>query len=143
MANRNSEAHGTSDGLQAGGDYSADCRARRGHGTTYLLRPETRPSASSRYLQYGVLGQIHSTKFHNKWIVNRKGHEEELLTAPEISTLTDYASSYENVAKLQPFPLDMGTLIGLVIAIAIPMLPTVLAEIPFITVLKGLLAAVK
>jgi hypothetical protein len=94
-------------------------------------------------LQYGILGQLHSTSFHNKWILNRKGHEEELLTAPEISTLTDYASSYENVAKLQPFPLDMGTLIGLVLAIAIPMLPTVLAEIPFMTVLKGLLAAVK
>jgi hypothetical protein len=81
-------------------------------------------------LQYGILGQIHSTNFHNKWILNRKGHEEELLTAPEISTLTDYASSYENVAKLQPFPLDKGTLIGLVIAVAIPML-------------KGLLAAVR
>ena len=26
--------------------------------------------------------------------------------APEISTLIDYASSYENVEKLQPFPLD-------------------------------------
>jgi hypothetical protein len=94
-------------------------------------------------LQYGILGQLHSTSFHNKWILNRKGHEEELLTAPEISTLTDYASSYENVAKLQPFPLDKGALIGLVLAVAIPMLPTVLAEIPFITVLKGLLAAVK
>jgi hypothetical protein len=53
-----------------------------------------------------------------------------LLSKPEISTLTDYASSYENVAKLQPFPLDKGTLIGLVIAVAIP-------------VLKGLLAAAK
>ncbi|HMD22060.1 MAG TPA: hypothetical protein VKH40_17175 [Alloacidobacterium sp.] len=94
-------------------------------------------------LQYGILGQLHSVDFHKKWVLHRKGHEEEFLTAPEISTLTDYAASYENVEKLQPFPLDMGALLGLVLAIAIPMLPTVLAEIPFITVLKGLLAAVK
>jgi hypothetical protein len=94
-------------------------------------------------LQYGILGQIHSSDFHKKWILNRKGHDEEFLTAPEISTLTDYATSYENVEKLQPFPFDKGALVGLVLAIAIPMLPVILAEIPFVTLLKGLLAAVK
>ena len=65
------------------------------------------------------------------------------MTAPEISTLTDYGTSYENIEKLQPFPLDRGTLIGVILAIAIPMLPVVLAEVPFITVLKGLMSAVK
>jgi len=65
------------------------------------------------------------------------------LTAPEISTLIDYASSYENVEKLQPFPLDRGTMVALILAIVIPLLPVVLAEIPFVTVVKGLLAAVK
>jgi hypothetical protein len=94
-------------------------------------------------LQYGTLGQLHSVDFHKKWILNRKGHEEEFLTAPEISTLTDYASSYEKVEKLQPFPLDRGAMVGLVLSIALPLLPVVLAEIPFVTVVKGLLAAVK
>jgi len=94
-------------------------------------------------LQYGTLGQLHSVDFHKKWILNRKGHEEEFLTAPEISTLIDYASSYENVEKLQPFPLDRGAMVALGLAIVIPLLPVVLAEIPFVTVVKGLLAAVK
>jgi hypothetical protein len=94
-------------------------------------------------LQYGTLGQIHSVDFHKKWILNRKGHEEEFLTAPEISTLTDYASSYENVEALQPFPFDRGAAVSLILAIAIPLLPVVLAEIPFVTVVKGLLDAVK
>jgi hypothetical protein len=94
-------------------------------------------------LQYGILGQLHSVDFHKKWILNRAGHEEEFLTAPEISTLIDYAGSYENVEKLQPFPLDRGAMIGLVLAIALPLLPVVLAEVPFIAVVKGLLAAVK
>jgi hypothetical protein len=94
-------------------------------------------------LQYGTLGQLHSIDFHKKWILNRKGHEEEFLTAPEISTLTDYASSYENVEKLQPFPLDRGAMVALVLAVALPLLPVVLAEVPFVEVVKGLLAAVK
>jgi hypothetical protein len=94
-------------------------------------------------LQYGTLGQIHSVDFHKKWILNRTGHEEEFLTAPEISTLIDYASSYENVEKLQPFPLDRGAMVLLVLAVALPLLPVVLSEIPFITVVKGLMAAMK
>jgi hypothetical protein len=94
-------------------------------------------------LQYGTLGQIHSVDFHKKWILNRKGHEDEFLTAPEISTLIDYASSYENVENLQPFPFHRGGMVVLVLAIVIPLLPVVLAEIPFVTVVKGLLSAVK
>ncbi len=94
-------------------------------------------------LQYGTLGQLHTTDFHKKWILSRTGHEEEFLAAPEISSLIDYASSYENVEKLQPFPLDRSALVAVVLAVAIPMLPVILAEIPFVTVLKGLLSAVK
>jgi hypothetical protein len=81
-------------------------------------------------LKYGILGQLHSVGFHKKWILDRKGHEEEFLTAPEVSTLTDYASSYENVEKLQPFPLDRGAMVELILAIALPLLPVVLAEVP-------------
>jgi hypothetical protein len=94
-------------------------------------------------LQYGILGQIHSMEFHKKWIEHREGHEEELLAAPEISALIDLSGSFVNVEGLQPFPLDKGAVVGLVLSIAIPMLPVVLAEIPFVEVLKGLLSAVK
>jgi hypothetical protein len=94
-------------------------------------------------LQYGILGQLHSTGFHKKWVLNRTGHEEEFLSAPEISSLIDYASSYENIEKMQPFLLDRGALVAVLVAVAIPMLPVVLTEIPFVTVLKGLLSAAK
>lgn len=93
-------------------------------------------------LQYGTLGQLHSREFHKKWILSRTGHEAAFLAAPEISSLIDYAGSYENVEKLQPFPFDRGALVAVVVAAAIPMLPVVIAEIPFVTVLKGLLSAV-
>ncbi len=114
-----------------------------GVGPLILFVPRLGRLHRSGILQYGTLGQIHSAEFHKKWILNRAGHEEEFLTAPEISTLTDYASSYENVEKLQPFPLDRGAIVGLILAIAVPMIPVVVAEIPFVTVLKGLLSALK
>ena len=94
-------------------------------------------------LDYGTLGQLHSTYFHVKWILNRTGHEEEFLSAPEVSTLTDYGSSYESIGKMQPFPVDKGAFISLALAVALPMLPVVLAEVPLAVVLKGLLEALK
>jgi hypothetical protein len=94
-------------------------------------------------LQYGTLGQLHSMDFHEKWVVNRAGHEEEFLTAPEISTLTDFGASYESIEKMRPFPVGKGVFAALALAVALPMLPVVLAEIPFAAVLKALLEAVK
>lgn len=94
-------------------------------------------------LDYGTLGQLHSMDFHVKWILKRRGHEEEFLTAPEISSLTDYGSSYENIEKMQPFPVDKGAFIALALAVALPMLPVLLAEVPLAVVLKSLLEALK
>jgi hypothetical protein len=93
--------------------------------------------------EYGTLAQLESTAFHDRWILHRAGREEEFPASPEASTLTDYGSSYQNIEHLQPFPYDRGILVVLVLAIAIPMLPMVLAEIPFAEVLKGLLSAVR
>ncbi len=94
-------------------------------------------------LEYGILAQIHSTDFHDKWILHREGREEEFLTAPEISAMTDFGASYENIEKMLPFPLDKGALLGLAVAVLLPMLPAVLAEIPLKEVLKDLMEAVR
>lgn len=94
-------------------------------------------------LQYGILAQMHSRDFHEKWIVHRQGHEEEFLTAPESSALADFGNAYENIEKMMPFPLDKGALLGLAAAVGLPMLPAVLAEIPLSEVLKDLLEAVR
>ena len=93
--------------------------------------------------EYGALGQLESMQFHQKWILHRAGREEEFPATPEASTLTDYGSSYQNIEHLQPFPFDQGAFVALILAIAIPLLPVVLAEVPFVTVLKALLEAVK
>ena len=94
-------------------------------------------------LEYAILGQIQSSEFHQKWIAQRAGHEAELLGAPEISTLCDYGEAYERIENMKPFPIDKGALIGLVLSMLIPALPTVVAEIPMVVILKQLLGALR
>jgi hypothetical protein len=97
----------------------------------------------SGIIQYGALAQIHSTDFHEKWILHRAGHEEEFLAAPEASTLTDYGASYEHIEAMQPFPFDKGAFVSLALAVVVPMIPAVLAQIPLAEVLKGLMEAAR
>jgi hypothetical protein len=94
-------------------------------------------------LEYGVLGQIQSRDFHEKWIRMRAGHDPEFLAAPESSSLADYGSSYSNIVKLRPFVVDQSALIALAISVALPMLPAVLAVIPLIVVIQDLLKAMR
>jgi len=94
-------------------------------------------------LDYAVLGQLQSTDFREKWIVHRTEHEAEFMGAPEISTLCDYGSAYQNVENMKPFPTDRGALIGLGLAIVIAALPTVIAQVPLVVVLKQLLGALR
>jgi hypothetical protein len=94
-------------------------------------------------LEYGILGQLHSLEFHQKWILHRAGHESEFLQAPESSTLADYGQSYEKIELLNPFPAGKQDLIPLALAIAIPAFPVIIAQIPVTVVLQDLLRALR
>ncbi len=92
-------------------------------------------------LEYGILAQLHSTEFHEKWIVHRAGHESEFLAAPESITLNNYGQAYEKIEEISAFLVDKGSLYTLVGAVLIPALPAILAEVPIAVVLKDLLEA--
>ena len=92
-------------------------------------------------LEYGILAQLHSTEFHEKWIVHRAGHETEFLAAPESITLNNYGQAYEKIEEISAFLVDKGSLYTLVGAVLIPALPVILAEVPIAVVLKDLLEA--
>ena len=94
-------------------------------------------------LQYGILGQIHSTEFHERWILHRAGHEAEFLQALESTSLANFARSYQEIAELKPFPADRGALYLLAAAVAIPVVPAVLAQIPLKVVVMDLLKTLR
>jgi len=94
-------------------------------------------------LEYGILGQIQSTDFHEKWILHRVGHEGQFLQATESSTVADFGRSYQRIAQLKPFPADAVSLYGLALAVAIPALPVILAAVPLGVVLGDLFHALR
>ena len=94
-------------------------------------------------LEYGILGQIHSTEFHEKWILHRARHETEFVHSPDSTTLANFGKTYQEIAQLKPFPADMGTLYVLAAAVAIPALPVVLAQIPLKIILMDLLRTLR
>ncbi len=112
-------------------------------GPLVLFVPKLSQLRRKGILEYGILAQMHGMDFHHKWVLQRAGREGDFLAAPEISSLTDFASSYQNIEALKPFPFDKGAFFAIVLAVVIPMLPVILAEIPFAEVLKGLLSAVR
>jgi hypothetical protein len=105
--------------------------------------PRLRALRRKGILEYGILGQLHSTDFHQKWILHRAGHETEFLEAPESSTLADYGHAYEKIESMNSFLIDKNSLYTLAAAIVIPALPMILAEIPLAVVLKDLLRALR
>ena len=94
-------------------------------------------------LEYGILGQLHSVEFEEKWIAQRAGHEKEFLIAPESSTLANFGRSYEKIEQMSAFPADRGALYTLAAAVAIPALPVILAQIPLAVVLEDLFKALR
>jgi hypothetical protein len=94
-------------------------------------------------LDYGILGQLHSAEFHQRWILHRAGHEAEFLTAPDINCLANYGRAYEAIEGMNSFPADKGALYTLAAAVVIPALPVILAEIPLAVVLSDLLKALR
>jgi hypothetical protein len=94
-------------------------------------------------LEYGVLGQIHSAEFDNRWIRHRSGRETGFLTAPEITALSDYGRSFEKLERLSPLPADKVAFITLAASLVVPMLPVILAVVPLTIILESLLKALR
>jgi hypothetical protein len=105
--------------------------------------PKLLPLRRHGILQYSIIGHMQSTAFHDKWVLHGEENKDEVIAAPEISTRCDYNSAYNNVEDMYPIPVDKEALAGLALAIAIPALPVILAEIPLQVVLQDLLSALK
>jgi hypothetical protein len=94
-------------------------------------------------LEYGILGQLQSAEFHEKWILHCREQETEFLIAPDSGTLALYGNAYERIEKLSFLLADKGSLYTLAAAVLIPALPMILAEVPIAVVLNDLLKAMR
>ena len=106
--------------------------------------PKLLPLRRRGILNYSIIGHMQSSAFHEKWVTHLADNtEEDAIAAPEMSTLCDYNSAYNNVEDMNPVPVDKEALVGLLLSIAVPAIPVILAEIPLQTAVQDLLSALK
>lgn len=77
-------------------------------------------------LVYGRFASEYVNAFDRKWIAGERPPGEELLGTGDIQSLADLGNSFAVVQSIIPFPFGRSSLLGLVVAIALPLLPLAL-----------------
>jgi hypothetical protein len=86
--------------------------------------------------QYGTLATAYTGAFQNKWVVGKNPQNDALLGTRDIQSLADLANSYALIKKMNPLPVDLRSMLHLVIAALLPMAPLLLAVMPLKDLLK-------
>jgi hypothetical protein len=94
-------------------------------------------------LEYGQLAARYTRRFDAHWLGEGERHDAELLGSGDIQSLADLQGSYDVVRQMRPIPLMTPTLVILVLAAALAMLPAIEAEIPLKEILIKVLGALR
>jgi hypothetical protein len=86
--------------------------------------------------QYGTLATAYTGLFQKKWIEHQNPENEPLLGTGDIQSLADLGNSFGIIEKMKPLPIDLRTLLHLVVASLLPMLPLLLTVMPLKELLK-------
>jgi hypothetical protein len=86
--------------------------------------------------QYGTLATTYTGLFHKKWIWHQNLDNDPLLGTGDIQSLADLGNSYSFVQKMTPLPVDLRTVLQLVVASLLPLAPLLLTVMPLKSILK-------
>jgi hypothetical protein len=86
--------------------------------------------------QYGTLATAYAGAFQNKWVLGENPQHEALLGTRDIQSLADLGDSFALVKKMNPLPVDLRSILHLVVAALLPMAPLLLAVMPLKDLLK-------
>jgi hypothetical protein len=89
--------------------------------------------------EYGVLAARYTAEFHAKWIEGGAPPGEPLLGSSDIQSLADLANSYTVLSEMKPVPFGRDTIVMVVGAAAVPLLPLALSIVPADAIFKSLL----
>jgi hypothetical protein len=92
-------------------------------------------------LNYGGLAASHQRAFESKWLAGRPP-DGQILGSPDVSSLADLAASYELVLRMRPIPIDVATVVAVLLAAVLPLLPAVATAVPLKDMLGKLLKIV-
>jgi hypothetical protein len=89
-------------------------------------------------LDYGALAGRHGRLVDRRWIRGEQIGDDALLNAPELGPVADVHALYETVSGIRVTPIGRQTVINLLLAAALPMVPVLAIEIPVKELLKML-----
>ena len=112
------------------------------NGPLLLIGRNLRAFKARSVLEYSSLVGHHGRLVYQKWIRNQDVGTPDLLNAPELGPTVDISSIYESVAKMRFAPISRKSLVPIVVAALLPMLPVYAIEVPIAEILKKLAGAV-
>lgn len=86
--------------------------------------------------QYGALATAYTGAFHRKWIRHEALDSVDLLGTGDIQSLADLGNSYNFIEKMKPLPIDLRTVLHLVVSCLVPLAPLLLAVVPLKDLLR-------
>ncbi len=103
--------------------------------------PRLRKVRRASIAAYGALLAEHGRRVERRWIRHEVVADEDgLLSAPELGPVADTAALYEVVAKMRSAPIGRKSLLPVVLASALPLIPVFAMQIPLKDIAKKLLA---
>jgi hypothetical protein len=89
--------------------------------------------------EYGALAERYVREFDTKWLRGGAGGDEKLVGSGDIQSLADLSNSYDVVRTMQLAPITRDTVVRLVVATILPIVPLALTMMSLEEVLKKLL----
>ena len=93
-------------------------------------------------LRYGKLASEYVNAFDRKWIGGERSPDEPLVGTGDIQSLADLGNSFSVVQTIIPFPFGRSSLVGLVVVIALPLLPLALTMFSLAEIVQRLVKIV-
>lgn len=107
-------------------------------GPLLVFAPQLAQAKRDGLREYGTLSEQYVREFDTKWVHGSAPAAEPLVGSADIQSLADMGNSYEVVRTMRMVPLTKETVIQLVFATLVPIVPLALTMMPLEELLKTL-----
>jgi hypothetical protein len=113
----------------AGGDLRG-AGAHAVPGAAPRLRAQAGRAEPRSLLAYGALVGRHGRLVERRWLRGERVDDHGLLSAPELGPVADTLTLYQAVAAFRAVPISRRTVLLVVAAAVLPMIPVVAIRVP-------------
>jgi hypothetical protein len=104
-----------------------------------VFAPRLRALRRRSLVAYGALLAEHGRLVERRWIKKQPVEDAEILSAPEIGPVADTISLFEAVQRMRPAPIGRRSLVPVVLASALPLVPVFAIQVPLKQIVATLL----